>query len=70
VSYTSNNDGFTLTATKAGDKYVVSGTFDFDGAPTPSKVELDRDGRVQTFDAVAKLPADVEALLKTVEPRN
>jgi hypothetical protein len=73
VSYTTNNDGFTLKAAKGGIKFVVSGTFDGAENPTPSKVVIEQDGKTQTFDAPAKLPADlqsdVDTLLKTVELR-
>ena len=73
VSYTNNSDGFTLKAAKDGAKYVLTGTFDAAGRPTFGKLVFDQGGKSQTVEAADKLPADlkadVEALLKTVEPR-
>jgi hypothetical protein len=69
VGVTVNGDGFTATAAKGDTKFVVTGTFDAAGKPTPTKVVIDRDGKTETLGAAAKLPADVEALLKVVESR-
>jgi hypothetical protein len=74
VSRTTNNNEFTLKASKPGAKFEVTGTFTVDGTPAVSTVVIERDGKAQTFGENAKLPADVkadvDALLKTVARRN
>jgi hypothetical protein len=73
VSYTTANDSFTLKAAKGETRYVITGSFDDAGRPAPGSVTVESDGRTHKAPSADKLPAefqaDVERLLKTVEPR-
>lgn len=70
VSYTTNNDAFTLKAKKGDVKFELSGTLNADGTPGVKKAVVTDGDKAHEAESVEKLPAayrdDAKALLQTV----
>lgn len=70
VSYTTNNDAFTLKAKKGDVKFELSGTLNADGTPGVKRAVVTDGDKAHEAESAEKLPAayrdDAKALLQTV----